>query len=61
MKIDILTLFPQMFDGVLCQSILKRGVENGYLEFSSTICGTMPKTNIDRIDDAPFGGGQGSC
>lgn len=59
MKIDILTLFPQMFDGVLCQSILKRGVENGYLEFSFYDMRDYAKNKHRQVDDAPFGGGQG--
>ena len=59
MKIDILTLFPQMFDGVLCQSILNRGVENGYLEFSFYDMRDYAKNKHRQVDDAPFGGGQG--
>ena len=59
MKIDILTLFPQMFDGVLCQSILKRAVENGCLEFSFYDIRDYAKNKHRQVDDAPFGGGQG--
>ena len=32
MKIDILTLFPSMFDGFLNESIIKRAIDNGYVE-----------------------------
>ena len=32
MKIDILTLFPEMFDGFLNTSIIKRAIDGGYVE-----------------------------
>ena len=32
MKIDILTLFPEMFDGFINTSIIKRAIEKGLLE-----------------------------
>ena len=48
-----------MFDGVLCQSILKRAVENGCLEFSFYDIRDYAKNKHRQVDDAPFGGGQG--
>lgn len=59
MKIDLLTLFPAMFEGVLQQSILKRAVENGYLEFAFYDIRDYAKNKHRQVDDAPFGGGQG--
>ena len=34
MKIDILTLFPHMFDGFLTESIMKRAIEKGKVEIN---------------------------
>ena len=34
MKIDILTLFPKMFDGFLSESIIKRAIENKKVEIN---------------------------
>ncbi len=59
MKIDLLTLFPAMFEGVLQQSILKRAVENGYLDFAFYDIRDYAKNKHRQVDDAPFGGGQG--
>ena len=38
MKIDILTLFPSMFDGILNESIIKRAIENKKIEYDSNKC-----------------------
>ena len=59
MKIDVLTLFPGMFDGVLGESILKRAQKKGAVKI--TIHNLRDWTN-DRhrtADDKPFGGGPG--
>lgn len=59
MKIDILTLFPQMFEGVLQHSILKRAIESGCMEFSFYDIRDYAQNKHRQVDDAPFGGGQG--
>ena len=59
MKIDILTLFPQMFDGVLRHSILKRAIESGCMEFAFYDIRDYADNKHRQVDDAPFGGGQG--
>ncbi|HOX53897.1 MAG: tRNA (guanosine(37)-N1)-methyltransferase TrmD [Candidatus Omnitrophica bacterium] len=59
MRIDILTIFPQMFDCVLNESILKRAQEKGKLWF---IVHNLRDYTVDKhkkVDDKPFGGGPG--
>jgi tRNA (guanine37-N1)-methyltransferase len=59
MRIDILTLFPQMFDGLLSCSIIGRAIEHGLvdIELHDIRAYTHDKHNI--VDDYPYGGGAG--
>lgn len=59
MRIDILTLFPEMFDGVLGSSILKRAIDKKYLEVYTHNIRDYSKDKHRRADDYPFGGGAG--
>lgn len=59
MRIDILTLFPEMFDGVFSQSILKRAVAKGHLELHTHDIRDYSKDKHKKVDDYPFGGGAG--
>ncbi len=59
MKIDILTLFPKMFDGFLQESIIKRAIEKGLVEIRIIDFRTFSKLNNHQVDDTPFGGGGG--
>ena len=58
MKIDILTLFPEMFD-VLKQSIIGRAVENKNLQINVINIRDFSKDKHKKCDDTPFGGGAG--
>ena len=58
MKIDILTLFPEMFSP-LNSSILKRAVDNGILEFNVINIRDFSLDKHKKCDDYPFGGGAG--
>ena len=58
MKIDILTLFPEMFD-VLKQSIIGRAVENKNLQINVINIRDFSKNKHKKCDDTPFGGGAG--
>lgn len=58
MKIDILTLFPDMFTP-LKQSIIGRAVENGLVEINIIDIRNFSKDKHKKCDDAPFGGGAG--
>ena len=59
MKIDILTLFPEMFGPVTESSILGRAVERGLLDITVTDIRNFSNDRHNRADDYPFGGGGG--
>ena len=59
MKIDILTLFPNMFDGVFSESIIKRAVEDGKVEINLIDFREYSKDIHKKVDDTPYGGGAG--
>ena len=59
MRIDIMTLFPEMCETVVSESILGRAREKGLVEIN---CRNIRKYTLDkhrRVDDAPYGGGSG--
>ena len=58
MKINILTIFPEMF-GPLRQSMLGRAADNGLLEISVTDIRDYTLDRHNRVDDTPYGGGAG--
>ena len=59
MKIDVLTLFPEMFPGVLGVSMLGRAQEKGILEFNMHNIRDYSESKHKNTDDYPFGGGAG--
>ena len=59
MKIDILTLFPNMFDGFLNESIIKRAIENNKVEVNVYNIRDYSKDPHKKVDDYGFGGGKG--
>lgn len=59
MRIDILTLFPAMFEGPFSESILKRSIEQGILEIHLTNFRNFAYDKHRQVDDSPFGGGSG--
>ena len=59
MKIDILTLFPEMFDGFINTSIIKRAIEKGLLEINLINFRDYSPLNNKQVDDTPYGGGSG--
>ena len=59
MRINILTLFPEMFTGVLSSSILGRAAEHGLLEVTLTDIRPFSACKHKNTDDYPFGGGAG--
>lgn len=59
MRIDILTLFPEMFTNVLGCSILKRGIDKRFIEVHTHNIRDYSKDKHRRADDYPFGGGAG--
>lgn len=59
MKIDILTLFPHMFDGFLTESIMKRAIEKGKVEINIIDIRDYTPYKNNQVDDYQFGGGGG--
>ncbi|MCY1575422.1 tRNA (guanosine(37)-N1)-methyltransferase TrmD [Staphylococcus pettenkoferi] len=59
MRIDYLTLFPEMFEGVLNHSILKRAQDKGMLNVNTVNFRDFAENKHNQVDDYPFGGGQG--
>ena len=59
MKIDILSLFPEMFDGVFSESIIKRAREKGLVEINIHNFRDYTKDPHGNVDDTPYGGGSG--
>jgi len=59
LRIDILTLFVEMFDGFLSTSIVGRAVQRGLVDVQRTNIRDFARDNYGSVDDAPFGGGPG--
>ena len=59
MKIDILTLFPEMFEGILNSSIIKRAIDNHQVSVNLCNFRDYSKDPHRKVDDYGFGGGQG--
>ena len=59
MRIDILTLFPEMFASPFDYSILKRARENGIAQIVLSNIRDFAVDNYNRVDDKPYGGGPG--
>lgn len=59
MKIDILTLFPEMFAGVFEESIIKRAREEGKVDIELHNFRDYSKDPHKKVDDTPYGGGSG--
>jgi len=59
MRIDILTLFPEMFESPLSHSILKRACEKGIVNIEVTDIRAFAANDYKKVDDKPYGGGPG--
>ena len=59
MRIDCLTLFPEMFESPLSHSILKRAQQAGIVEIAFTNIRDFAADNYNKVDDKPYGGGPG--
>jgi tRNA (guanine37-N1)-methyltransferase len=59
MRIDILTLFPEMFEPVLSASILGRAREGGFASYHLHNIRDWAHNKHNKVDDRPFGGGPG--
>lgn len=59
MKIQIITLFPEMFDGVLGNSMLWKASDRGIVEYSCINLREFGLGPRRQVDDTPYGGGDG--
>lgn len=59
MKIDILTIFPQILQGPFNESIISRAVEQGLVEINLVDLRIFAEGKHRQVDDAPYGGGCG--
>ena len=59
MRIDILTLFPSMFDGFKTESIMKRAIEKGKVKINIIDIRDYTPYKNNQVDDYQFGGGGG--
>jgi len=59
MRFDVLTLFPEIFQGYLGQSILKRAIDAGLVDVQLHNIRDWTRDRHNSVDDRPFGGGPG--
>jgi len=59
MRIDIMTLFPDVVGDMLCESILGRGQERGFIRVECHQIRDHSKNKQKQVDDYPYGGGRG--
>jgi len=59
MRFDVLTLFPDIFEAVLGESIIGRARKNGIIEIYAINIRDFSKNKHRKVDDYPYGGGAG--
>lgn len=59
MRIDVLTLFPNMFDEPMSESIIGKAIEKELVEIKTTNFRDYTENKHNMVDDYPFGGGAG--
>ena len=59
MKIDILTLFPEMYDGFLNTSIIKSALDRKLVSINTINIRDYSMDKHKKVDDTPYGGGSG--
>jgi len=59
MRIDILTIFPAIFDSFLGESLLKKGIDAGIIDIQTHDIRSYTEDKHKRVDDEPYGGGAG--
>jgi len=58
-RLDIITIFPKMFDAIRCYGIPRRAIEAGALDLNLWNPRDLTEDNYNRVDDRPYGGGPG--
>ncbi len=59
MRVDVITIFPEMFHGVLGVSMMKRAQEHGAVEINVVNLRDFAHDRHQSVDDRPYGGGAG--
>ncbi|MBW8015668.1 MAG: tRNA (guanosine(37)-N1)-methyltransferase TrmD [Planctomycetes bacterium] len=59
MRIDVLTLFPEMFVSPLGYSIIQRAIQRKIIQVELTNIRDFSEGNYNKVDDKPYGGGPG--
>ena len=59
MKFNVLTLFPELFEQYLSQTILKRAIDKDIIDFNILNIRDYARNKHSQMDDIPFGGGAG--
>ncbi len=59
MKIDVITIFPKMFDSPFAESIVKRAIDKGSVQINFHDLRKWTNDKRKTVDDKPFGGGAG--
>ncbi|MBF0342665.1 MAG: tRNA (guanosine(37)-N1)-methyltransferase TrmD [Nitrospirae bacterium] len=59
MKIDVLTIFPEMIRSYMTQSIMARAIQKGFVELNVTNIRDFAADKARSVDDYPYGGGPG--
>lgn len=59
MRLNVVTLFPEMFPGYLSQSLLNKAIERGLVDVQIHDLRNWSDDKHHRVDDRPFGGGPG--
>ncbi|MEC7565277.1 MAG: tRNA (guanosine(37)-N1)-methyltransferase TrmD [Planctomycetota bacterium] len=59
MRLDVLTLFPEIFSGYLSQSLLSKAIDKGLVQIDLHDIRSWAQDKHQRVDDRPFGGGPG--
>lgn len=59
MRVDVLTLFPEMFDGVFNASILGKARDKGIVSLQAVNFRQYAGNKHGQVDDTPYGGGGG--
>jgi len=58
-RFDVLTLFPDMFNNVMKESIIGRAINDGFVEINPVNIRDYTENKHNRVDDYPYGGGAG--
>ncbi len=59
MRIDVITLFPEMFQGFLSESLLGKAIERGLVQIVLHNLRDWSQNKHHKVDDRPYGGGPG--